>query len=137
MCIRDSSKGLSKTELRKVYRESIEEKMSKEDAENSILEKPEYLEDLLNLLMTYHDVIALDDDAVPVCPLQKFKIELLPDAPKVIFRKQYRLPHKYLQDIDDYTDAALEKGYIKACYSPHSSPLLVLAKKNSTCLLYT
>src|SRR5678815_1400655 len=126
------SKGLSKTELRQVYREIIEAKMSKEDDENSILEKPEYLEDLLNLLMEFHDVLALDDDAVPVCPLQKFKIELLPDAPKVIFRKQYRLPHRYLQDIDDFTESALKKGYIKAGYSPHSSPLLVVAKKNSS-----
>src|SRR5678816_2680254 len=110
----------------------IEDKISREEAENCIFEKPEYLEGLLELLMDYHDVLALDDDAVPVCPLQKFKIELLPDAPKVIFRKQYRLPHRYLQDIDDFTDSALKKGYIKACYSPHSSPLLVVAKKNST-----
>src|SRR5678815_3880093 len=124
------SKGLSAAQLRKTYKEIVQDSFKNEEDECATLTDPQQLENLVDLLMSYKDIIALEDDEVPICPLMKFSVTLKDDAPKVLYRPQYRLPHKYIKHIEEWVEDSLHKGYIRPVSSEHSAPLLIIPKKS-------
>lgn len=63
--------------------------------------------------------MALDDEVVPICDLEEFSLKLKPDASAIIYKPQYRLPHRYLEHIDNLVTESLNKDYIKLIKSPH------------------
>lgn len=129
VCVVTSSENLADSQLRAAYRDIL---LLQINAENSlcILQKPEELDNILDFLIKNWKVIALEDDPVGICPLTEFNIRLQKDAPSSIYTPQYQLPHRYLRDIDEWVQDGLKKGSVELINSPHSSPLLVIPKKN-------
>src|SRR5678815_3948009 len=126
----ESSQGLSDDQLRDVYKEILLSK-SKKESDLLVLQDSAQLEQILDFLLAHKEVIALGDDKVECCPLGEFKIEIVPDSPKYFYTPSYNLPHKFQADISNWIDDSIIKGYIEPSDSPHSSPLLVIPKKDS------
>lgn len=113
--------------MRDAYRVILIKNIQIEKNESYNLEEPEQLNRLLDFLISFRDVVALDEDVV-----QEISVKLKTDAPEIICKPQYRLPQWYLTHIDKWVTESLNKGYIKHIKSGHSSPLLVVPKKKKS-----
>lgn len=117
---------MSIKQLRDAYKEILTESIQNETNEAFNLENTKQLNRLLDFLLSFRDVVALDKDVVPICDLEEFLVKLKQDTPAIIYKPQYWLPHQYLTHINDWVTESLDKGYIKPIKSAHSSPLLVV-----------
>src|SRR5215469_13342024 len=115
------SKGLTDKQLKDAYEEILLQ--NAEEGDNAqVLQTPEQLDDILDFLMQYKEIVSLDEDPAGICPLHTFKIQLKMDAPQFIHQGQYRQVHKHLQDIDEWVVDGLRKDYIEKSFGYIISP---------------
>src|SRR5215469_12283864 len=122
------SKGLTDKQLKDAYEEILLQNAEGGD-DAQVLQTPEQLDDILDFLMQYKEIVSLDEDPAGICPLHTFKIQLKKDAPQVIHQGQYRQVHRHLQDIDEWVEDGLRKDYIEKSFSIHNIPLVVIPKR--------
>ncbi|KAH0737522.1 hypothetical protein KY290_036227 [Solanum tuberosum] len=85
---------------------------------------------LTQLLESYTDVFA-SPTALPPSRLQDHRIPLIPGSTPVNVRP-YRYPHFQKSEIERLVSDMLKSGVIRPSFSPYSSPVLLVRKKDGT-----
>src|SRR5215469_9144742 len=125
------SKHLSDEEIRIAYKEVLLAQQSCEDS-TQVLNNPQELDNILDFLVANRQAIALSNDAVNICDLHKYKINLKKDAPEVIYRHPYPLSYNNQKVLKDWVEDSLRKNYIEPSMSVHNSPLVITTKKDGS-----
>ena len=86
---------------------------------------------LENLVIKYHDVVALSDDELGHCNLFSHQIKIQPGA-QVIHKRPYRSPHSFRKIVDKEIEKLHNQGVVEPSKSPWSAPLLLVTKKDGS-----
>lgn len=70
----------------------------------------------------------VEGDTVGSVSITKHYIKLIPNS-KIIHVRQYRIPHRHREILDEIIEDFEKQGIIEKCVSPYNSPALVLPKK--------
>ena len=95
------------------------------------MDYPEATDQLLSLLTSYRDVIALPGEALGKTSVVTHQIPLQPDA-RPVYTAAYRLPHFQRETVKKMVDDLLEEGAIRHSSSPWSSPLFLVPKSDGS-----
>ena len=107
--------------------------ISKEITEkiNNEVESIEAKGKLNELLLRYSDLFSTPEGHLGKTDVIKHEIKLI-DPHKVIYVPSYRLPVKFVNEIDNAVSKMLEDGVIQKSTSPYNFPLLCVPKKDAT-----
>jgi len=86
---------------------------------------------LLNLLNKYRDVIALPGEKLGCSTNYTHDIRLK-DPGAVIYQRQYRVPQKYQQDLEEIVKGMLKDGVARHSISPFNTPVVLVKKKDGS-----
>ena len=89
---------------------------------------PEQKRLVVERMMCYLDVWALDSDPLNVSTKWEHRIRIIPHAP--VYVKPYPLPHAYADEVRKQVDQLSSSGIIEPSRSPYNSPV-VLVKQGS------
>ncbi|KAD7117887.1 hypothetical protein E3N88_05155 [Mikania micrantha] len=94
------------------------------------LTKPTQSPDIQKLLTDFA-LVFQPPSGLPPTRIQDHEITLLPDSAPVAVRP-YRYPHFQKQEVERLVQDMLAQGIIRPSYSPFSSPVLLVRKKDGT-----
>ena len=83
---------------------------------------------LMELLSEYRDVLSLSGEPPGRCKFCRHEIIL--DTDKPLYTPQYRVPHKFQDQLDKAIEEMLDQGVIRESKSPYNSPVLAIPKPN-------
>ena len=109
--------------------EESRERISRLKEQLHPIDYPQYLNNLIDLLQKYSDVVALKGDSLGKTHVIKHHIAIPKDTPPM-FIPAYRLPHSQREKIEIAVRDMLAEGIIEESMSPWSFPLLCIPKKD-------
>lgn len=71
----------------------------------------------------------VEGDILSSTDIIKHKINILPDS-KIVNLRQYRIPHKHKQILEDIVADHEQQGIIEKCQSNYNSPAIIVPKKD-------
>ena len=101
------------------------------DDEVNMTDFPEHRSELLEVLKTFRDTVAIHGDKLGKTEVLQHKI-ILADEAKPFFIPNYRLPLSRRAAVDEIIKEMKEEGIVVPSKSPYNSPLLLVPKKDGT-----
>ena len=90
---------------------------------------PQIRAQFAQLLRTFSDVFSKSEWDIGKCDLVQHKVNFYPDS-KPVKLPNRRMPMHFKRDLRQNIDNFLEHKLITPCHSPHSSPAMLVPKKN-------